>query len=106
MPDWLRLLCGAWISTFALGIEACPVSESTLCKFVTAESDRGVWPYLPEGKLEARPDDSADTRFLDQMTSEERHNFVKILLKPEERWTRREAKFVRECFNRQDTCHI
>jgi hypothetical protein len=104
VPDWLRYFCCASISTTLLGMEHRPLPQNVF-KLKRAKSDRDAWPYLPQGVLEPRGDQSPGDRFLHEMSLEELTSYIAIRRKPEHEWTRHEHRFIKEMHARESsTC--
>jgi hypothetical protein len=104
VPDWLRYFCGASISTSLLGMEHHPLPQNVF-KLKPAKSDRDAWPYLPQGVLEPRGDQSSRelTRFMHEMSLEELISYLDIRRKPEHEWTRHEHRFIEEMHARESS---
>jgi hypothetical protein len=98
MPDWLQCLCLTALSMNVIGLKPPPLSQD-VSKLRHTKSDWRTWPFLPQGILEPRPDHGDQFR-LSEMSLDESMTFLTIMEKPEEEWTRREHKFMREIWRR------
>jgi hypothetical protein len=95
IPDWLLYFCDAHSSMALLGIEWPPYPKD-LCKLFMQNSDMHAWPFLPQGVLEPWDQMMVEAfRFMDQMSPEELMFYRAIRMKPEEKWTRHEHRFIR-----------
>jgi hypothetical protein len=104
VPDWLRYFCCASISTTLLGMEHHPLANNVR-ELKPTKSDRGAWPFLPQGVLEPRGNQEQHS-FIQKMSLEELMSYLTILRKPDDERTRQDHRFMREMYARESSTRV